>query len=160
MEFDDCIGDPAGRTVLQRITGGACAERLEHIFTVLVHCTHHELGGGKQRLQSFHAFDTGDPGQMDVHQDDIGNIFMDVLQGFLGRGIAGQAFQPLVPFNDGFEPFPHFPVIFHDDDGYNFSLFRHEAKIGRNRGPGNPLFVVFYSVVRWFDGCWLLLARR
>src|SRR6185437_12915171 len=78
IEVADSLDDLGWRGLFEQVARGAGADGVEDIFIVVEDGEHQHLDRGKMCLDGTHAFDAGDVGEADVHEDDIGQGCADL----------------------------------------------------------------------------------
>jgi len=93
MDLFDCLDELGGRHVFEKVTAGAAAQGIENEVAFLVGGEHEDLDFGKAFFEAGDALDAAHPGEVDVHEDDVGFLGGDSPKGFFAIGMCADATQ-------------------------------------------------------------------
>jgi hypothetical protein len=104
------------RAAFQEVTAGAGTEGFKDTVGVFINGDHDDLGRRKELFEPGGAFDAGNVRELDVHEDNIGLLAGDLLEGFLGGGAKAYAFTFWGGVEEVFEALADEAIVFDDGD--------------------------------------------
>src|SRR5262245_13471354 len=80
---------------LKQVAGRARSQRAEDIVRVLIYRQHEDLDLRELLFELPNAFDTVDPGQVDIHEHNLGPNLRQILERFLGVPVVAYTAEPI-----------------------------------------------------------------
>lgn len=103
-------------SVLEQVSGGAGAQRVEDSLVIGIYRQHHDGHGGIEFAQKHDALNAGHAGQSKVEQDDVEVRGAGSGEGLLHGAPIGDTLKTGGAFDQPAQAFAHAPLIFNDGD--------------------------------------------